>query len=906
MNWHSMDPEKVVEKLDVAPAEGLSSGEAEERLEEHGPNQLHEEDRDSPLRRFLRQFNDVLIYILLGAALLTAVMEHWVDTGVILAVVLINAVIGYVQEGKAEEALESIREMLSIDARVLRDGDARTIDSEEVVPGDIVLVESGDKVPADLRLLEANQLQAEEAPLTGESEPVNKEVASVEEDAGVGDRPSMLFSGTTVVGGQGKGVCVATGDDTEVGKIGELVAEVETLETPLQKKIGRFGRWLSVVIVGLSLALLVIGRLILPYDFLEMILIIVSFAVAAIPQGLPAIMTVTLALGVRRMADRNAIIRRLPAVETLGAVTVICCDKTGTLTRNEMTPRKIVTAEGAYDVTGEGYEPEGEIRRDDEVIDPGETPVVDEIVRAGFLCNNTSLGQDEEGRWTIDGEPTEGALTVLGARAGLDREEENERFERLDEIPFESERRYMATLHRTPEEGQVIFIKGAPEKILSLCDKQKSLGDNQKPGREDLQESFWEEKFEETAEEGHRLLALAVQTVDGSFDQLDEEKLEQGGFVFLGLVGMMDPPRKEAIEAIQKAHDAGVRVKMITGDHSITAHSIAQKMDIGHDQEAVTGKEIEDASPEDLEDLAYERDIFARSSPEHKIRLVEALQNRDEIVAMTGDGVNDAPSLKRADVGVAMGIKGTESAKEASEIVLADDNFVSIERAIFEGRNIYENLKKTILFVLPTNGAEALIILTAVVLMVEHLPITPLQILWVNMITAVTLALSLAFETPEERVMDHPPRDPDEPILSAQLIFRIVLVSVFVGGLSILIFFHHFGNGGATLDTSRTIAVNTLVAGQLFYLFNTRFIAESSFRWDVITGNKVVLISIGFLIVFQLIFTYVPIFQTWFGTAAMTLEQWLWPLAVGVALFLVVEIEKGIARKWNERRDPAN
>lgn len=901
MNWHSLDVDDVLEELNASPRDGLSQDDARRRLDEHGPNRLEEEERAGPLRRFLRQFKDALIYVLLAAALLTALMQHWIDTGVILAVVIINAIIGFVQEGKAEQALESIREMLSLEARVLRDSDVHEVSAEDLVPGDIVFVESGDRIPADLRLIEAEQLQVEEAALTGESAPVDKQVESVEEEAGVGDRASMIFSGTTVARGKARGVVVATGEETEVGQIGEMVAGVEELTTPLQQKVQRFARWLSVIIVGLSLALLLVNEFLLPYAFSEMLLIVVSLAVAAIPQGLPAIMTVTLALGVRRMAERNAITRRLPAVETLGSVTVICADKTGTLTRNEMTPRKIIIADGEFDVTGEGYEPEGEIKQREESVEVGEEPLLEEFIRAGALCNNSRLTRDDEGGWTLDGEPTEGALTVLAARAGFEREEEEERYERLDEVPFESERQYMATLHEVPDGGRVIYIKGAPEKILSLCEKQRT-----EQGEEELDESFWQEKFEEVAREGHRLLALAMKSVEGGAESLDEDEIDAGAFVLLGMIAMIDPPRKEAIEAIEEAHRAGINVKMMTGDHVATAQSIAERMEIGEGKEAIEGKRIEEASDSEMDDIALNHDVFARSSPEHKLRLVEALQRHGEVVAMTGDGVNDAPALKRANVGVAMGIKGSEAAKEAAEIVLADDNFASIERAIFEGRTIYNNLKKTILFVLPTNGAESLIVLTAVILVMEQLPITPLQILWVNMITAVTLALSLAFEPPERDVMDQPPRDPDEPLISGQLLLRILLVSVFVGGLAMYVFFHHIGRG-VSLDVSRTIAVNTLVAGQLFYLFNTRFLMRSAFRLETLTGNRISLLSVAALIGFQLIFTYVPLFHTLFDTGSMTLSQWLWPLAVGVALFIVVEIEKAIGRKRGEKekRQPA-
>lgn len=884
--WHSMDVGAVLDSLD-SNEKGLSQQEAQQRLEEHGPNKLPSEEIPSAWRRFLRQFKNVLIYVLLAAAVLTAALGEWTDFAVIVAVVLINALIGFIQEGKAQHAMESIRGMLSPQAKVLRDGRQREIPAEELVPGDVVVVDSGDRIPADIRILEAHNAEVDEATLTGESEPVSKQTSPVEEDATLGDRKSMAYSSTMLTSGKLRGVVAATGEQTEIGRIGEMVSGVQEISTPLLRKIDAFGKKLAVAIVLLSVALFLFGYFFRSYSASEMLMVVVGLAVAAIPEGLPAIMTITLALGVQRMAQRNAIMRRLPAVETLGSVTVIFTDKTGTLTRNEMTVAKVALADKTYSVSGAGYAPEGEFKLDDELVVPGEDAVLMELARAGMLSSDAHLQQEDE-QWRIEGKPTEGAAVVLAYKAGMAREQEENEYKRVDVIPFESERRFMATLHETPEGGRVAYIKGAPERILDMCSTQRTAN-----GNRPVDEEAWRQREEKLADDGHRVLAIAAKRISGA-TAFEEGNIKE--CTFIGLIGIIDPPREEAIDAVDKCQAAGIRVKMVTGDHALTARSIGKSMGIGDGVNVVTGKDVDTLDNQEFARTVRDNDVFARCSPEHKLRMIQSLQEQGQIVAMTGDGVNDAPALKRADVGVAMGIKGSEASKEAAEIVLADDNFATIERAVEEGRTIYDNLVKTILFLLPTNGAESLVVITSAVVLFKVMPITPLQILWVNMVTAVTLALALAFEPPEEGIMSRPPRPPDEPIISGYLIWRILFVSVLIATVTLLHFLYRQWVGVA-LDEARTVAVNTLVAGQLFYLFNSRFLHTSSISLQGLIGNKAVLLAVTILIILQVMFTYLGPMQSLFGTAAITVNEWGVIVLAGAVVFLIVELEKWFLRK---------
>ena len=892
ITWHSIDVDAAFHNIS-GTSEGLTHEEAAIRMAEYGPNKLSPPKKRSPFSRFMLQFHNVLIYVMLAAGVITVLIGHWIDAGVIFGVVFINAIIGFIQEGKAEKALEAIRTMLSSQATVLRDGKRINIAADKLVPGDIVFLQTGDKVPADLRLVKVKELRIDEAALTGESLPVEKSVIPVDETATVGDRKCIAYSGTLVTYGQGNGVVVAIGDTTEIGRINMMLKKVLPLTTKLLRQIADFSQLLTIAIVALAAMTFAFGVFVRKYEISDMFLAVVGLAVAAIPEGLPAIITITLAIGVQRMAKRKAIIRRLPAVETLGAVTVICSDKTGTLTRNEMTVKTVVTASFLFNVSGDGYDPHGGFLLDGKDVLAANYPIVEEIARAGLLCNDSQL-KESEGKWTVEGDPTEGALIAMASKVGLDLSLQAEQFPRTDSIPFESEHRFMATLHHDHAGHGFIYIKGAPERILEMCNKERSAGEDRP-----LHLQYWHGRIEEIAARGQRLIAIAFKTADSGQQTLNFADV-QGGLTLLGLHGITDPPRSEAIDAIQMCRDAGIRVKMITGDHAVTAREIGNQMGIGDGVSVLTGKELETMDDDQLRLSVQKVDVFARVSPEHKLRLVQALQANGEVAAMTGDGVNDAPALKRADVGVSMGIKGTEVAKEASEMVLMDDNFESIAYAVVEGRTVYDNIKKSITFILPTNGGEAGVIIAAI-LSGRMLPLTPVQILWVNMITAVTLALSLAFEPPEADVMKRMPRNPKEPILSNFLIWRILFVSsIIVVGTFGLFLWGRLHD--ASIEYARTVAVNTLVMFEVFYLLNTRFLKTPVLTKGVFKGNRSIYIAISTVLAAQLIFTYVPFMQTLFDTRSIKLTEWLPIVIVALSVFVLVEIEKYVIQKQKVKK----
>jgi len=885
-SWHQLPADDALAAQQTSPA-GLSAEEAARRLAEHGPNLLTPPSKRGPLMRFLLQFHNVLIYVLLAAAAVTALLAHWVDTAVIVGVVVINSIIGFIQEGKAEQAMEAIRRMLSPEATVLRGGKRVVVEAETLVPGDIVLLQSGDKVPADLRLLHMKNLRIDEAALTGESTAVEKNPAAVDAQAVLGDRYCMAYSSTLVVYGQGAGVVVATADDTEIGRISAMLQEVQTLTTPLLRQMETFGRWLTVAIMALAALTFLFGWLVHGFGIGDMFLAAVSMAVAAIPEGLPAVMTITLALGVQRMAKRNAIVRRLPAVESLGSVTTICTDKTGTLTKNEMTVQRVIISAQVFEVSGSGYAPHGGFSIGEQEVSLSEHQDVLDLLRVGLLCNDARLNESE-GRWHIGGDPTEGALIPLALKAGMDAEFEHDELPRTDHIPFESEHRFMATLHHDHAGHAFIFVKGAVEQVLAMCNRQRGAGEDVT-----LDLPYWHRQMAETGALGQRVLALAMKAVDHGQRELNFADME-GGYTLLGMVGISDPPREEAIAAVRDCRAAGIRVKMITGDHADTASAIAIQLGIGNGR-VLAGGELDALDDEALRQAVQEVDVFARASPEHKLRLVTALQANGEIVAMTGDGVNDAPALKRADIGVAMGMKGTEVAKEAAEMVLADDNFATIAHAVEEGRTIYDNIKKAIVFIMPTNGGEAGIVLVAI-LFGMALPLTPVQILWVNMVTAVTLALALSFEKAEPDLMRRAPRAAAEPILSGFMIWRISFVSVLLAVGVVALFLWEIARGDS-IETARTVAVNALVMGEIAYLFNCRYLLAPVRGWQDFTGNPYVLFSIGVLVVIQALFTYVPFMQKLFGVVALDAAAWGLILGFGVLLFIAVEVEKLAIRR---------
>lgn len=887
---HSLSVEQTLGRLRTS-AGGLSSDTAAQRLAETGPNALPEAEQETNLQRLLRQFRDPMIYVLIAAAVFTAILGQVIDTLVIAAVVLVNGLVGYFQEGKAADALAGIRNMLSLQSPVRRDAQWVTVPAEDLVPGDVVRLSAGDKVPADLRLLEVGSLRIEESALTGESVPVDKSLAEVDAAAPLGDRTCMAFSGTTVAAGSGTGVVTATGTATQIGRITTMLENVDEVDTPLTKSMSRFSSVLAVVAVVLAVLMMVVSALLYQTPLADLLMSAIGFAVAAIPEGLPAVMAITLALGVQKMAGRNAITRRLNSVETLGSVTTICSDKTGTLTRNEMTVREVITPAARYRVTGTGYAPDGDVRQitgtgatAEQPADLGEHPDLRRIAKVAAYANDADVVKRGED-WQLIGEPTDGGIRTFAMKTGVLHEGD-----RLAAVPFDSEYKYMATLDGHADRGgSVVHLKGAPDRLLERCDTERLADGSTAP----LDRARWEEEIDRLGAGGMRVLAAAERPAPEDAGTVERADVDAGGFRFLGLYGIIDPPRQEAIDSVATMHRAGIDVKMITGDHAATARAIAAEIGIPADK-AITGTELEAAGDEELREIVREHHVYARTSPEHKLRLVRALQANDEVVSMTGDGVNDAPSLKQADIGVAMGIKGTEATKDAGDVVLADDNFATIGAAVKMGRTIYDNLRKAIVFMLPTNGGQGLVIFVAMLIGMT-LPITPLQVLWVNLITAVTLSLALSFEPSEPGIMARGPRDPRTPLLNAEAVTRIAYTSLLIGGATIAVFVLA-QNAGQELAASRTIAVHTLVVGQIFYLFASRFSQVSSIRRQLFTTNPVSWLCVGIMVLLQLTFGYLPFMQLAFETTAVPLQWWLIPLVVGVVIFLAVEIDKAIRR----------
>jgi len=888
-HWHHLPRDEVVTLLETDATRGLDTFEVARRQTHFGPNRLTLKKGKSPLIVFLLQFHQPLVYILLGAAVITLALQEWVDSGVIFAVVLVNAVIGFIQESKAMKAIEALACAMEGVAMVIRAGKKEKISTTGLVPGDLVLLQSGDKVPADLRLLRTRELQIDESALTGESVPVQKQSEHLAQPTLLADRSNLAYSSTLVTYGTGAGVVVATADGTEIGQINALIASADTLATPLTRKIAHFSGILLWVILGLAGLTLLAGW----YHgtpLLDNFMAAVALAVGAIPEGLPAAMTIMLAIGVSKMAQRHAIIRRMPAVETLGSTTVICSDKTGTLTQNQMTVQQVCAGAQCYEFTGIGYVPAGEVCVDGSPIDPQSHPVLAECLKAGLLCNDSCLIK-KEGQWGIEGDPTEAALITAAAKAGLLREALEQEFPRIDTLPFESQHQYMATLHAA-EAGAaaVIYLKGSVESVLSRCRDVYSTGSEAAL----LDQEKIHRQVEQMAAKGLRVLAFARKSVASSSQSVSHAEVADG-MRFLGLQAMMDPPRQEAIASVSACQRAGIQVKMITGDHVATAAAIAQQIGLkgtaagDPDSFAISGHRLSQLADHEMVDVVQRTAVFARVSPEQKLRLVEALQANGHVVAMTGDGVNDAPALKQADIGVAMGVGGTEVAKEAADMVLTDDNFSTIEAAVEEGRAVFDNLVKFITWTLPTNIGEGLVVLVAVFAGLE-LPITPVQILWINMTTAVLLGLMLAFECKEPGIMERPPRRPETPVITAELALRVGLVSVLLlagaFGLFEWTLLH-----GMSLETARTVAVNMFVFGELFYLLNCRSLRYSMFRLGVFS-NRWLVLGVVIMTLLQVLFTYSTAMNQLFGSAPMGHIEWLWVLGGSLAIYAVVGMEK--------------
>lgn len=882
---YQLSVDEVLNNLQ-SQSSGLTQNEASARLARDGANALPEKAGKPAWLRFLTHFHDVLIYVLIAAAALTAIMGHWVDTAVILGVAVINALIGHVQENNAEKSLKGIRNMLSSAAVVIRNGQHETAPTTELVVGDIVVLRAGDRIPADLRVMEAHNLRVEEAILTGESTVVDKTAEALEGELPLGDRKNLLFSGTTLSAGAGLGVVIATGEATELGHINQMMTAIEKHRTPLLVQMDKLGKAIFSLILAMMVGLFIFSLLLRDMPMGELLLSLISLAVAAVPEGLPAIISIILSLGIQTMARKRAIIRKLPTVETLGAMSVICSDKTGTLTMNEMTVKAIITADKNYRVQGNSYEPTGEILVENDATTAEMRPgsVLETYLRTIDLCNDSQLMRNEQGHWGITGGPTEGALKVLAAKANLPVIDTELR----SKIPFDSQYKYMATHFRIGQDERVL-VTGAPDVLFKLCQQQQTA-----TGTEAFTQAHWEAEIARYAKEGLRMVAAAWKPTRADAGTLTHDCLSDG-LIFLGIAGMMDPPRPEAIDAIRACQQAGIRVKMITGDHPQTAMSIGGMLGIHNSAHAVTGYELEQMDDTALAEAAVTYDIFARTSPEHKLRLVKALQNKGEIVGMTGDGVNDAPALKQADVGIAMGIKGTEVTKEAADMVLTDDNFATIASAVQEGRRVYDNLKKTILFIMPTNLAQGLLIIVAL-LAGNLMPLTPVLILWMNMATSATLSFGLAFEAGERNIMRRPPRRPHENVMDGFAIWRVGFVGTLIAASAFMLE-AWLQPRGHSPEFIRTVLLQTLVTAQWVYMLNCRVSDGFSLGRGLLMNKGIWLVS-GILLLLQLAIIYVPFLQMMFGTEALPLRYWGITLAIGVALFLIVEIEKPLTRKF--------
>ena len=885
MKWHQLDKAAVLAECRTR-AEGLTASEAEERLREYGPNRLPEEEGLSRLTVLLHQFKSPLIYILIVAAVVTAILKEYIDTGVIVAVVILNAIVGFFQEYKAETSVRALKGMVVAKARAVRDGKEMEIPSEELVPGDIVLLASGAKVPADLRLVEVTELRTEEAPLTGESLPVEKTAGPIgERNLTPGDQANMAFMGTIVVNGRGRGVAVETGVRTVLGQIARDVKGLGVTETPLQRKIVRFAQYIGLLVLGSAAAIIILG-LMLGMTFAEVFGIAVAAAVATVPEGLPIVVTVTMAIGITRMARRNAIIRKLPAVETLGSTTIICSDKTGTLTKNEMTVKALYDGRHAYEITGSGYDPEGKILHDWEPTDRESLKRIETVLRIGLLCNESQLAEGN-GQFRIDGDPTEGALIISAMKAGLHLEEERSRYPQAGIVPFESDRGFMATLHEH-DGARVIFLKGAPERVLDMC---QGL-----PSGEALDRIRVIEAAERFAEDGLRVLAMAYKNVaagspSGQFthDHLGND------LVFAGLQGMIDPPRPEAIEAIAGCREAGIRVAMITGDHAVTASAIGRMIGLGENRApAITGKELEEMDNDELFARVQKTSVYARVSPQHKLRIVQQYMRHGEVVAVTGDGVNDAPALKAAHIGAAMGRTGTDVAREASDMVVTDDNFASIFHAVEEGRIVFDNIRKVTMFLIPTGFAAIISIIISMILDMPA-PYVAAQLLWINLVTNGLQDVALAFEPGEKDIVKRRPRNPAEGIMSRLMLERSILVGIIISA-GVIYNFHGAIAEGSSVAHARTIAMTTMVLFQFFQAWNSRSEHESVFRMNPL-GNPFLFYSMVLAFLAQLAVIYVPALQWVFRTDAISPIEWVQIAAVALTVVAAVEIDKLIRRR---------
>lgn len=899
IKWHALETEAVFQTVGSSE-EGLDATESKKRLKEYGLNTLQTKTSETIPRILLRQLRNPIVYVLLLSTLLAFALRKFTDGFVVFSVVILNTIIGFIQEYRANRIIRALSAMVPQETTVIRNGDQKLIPASQVIPGDVVVLQAGDKISADMRLFSIKNLQCDESALTGESLPVSKNTETLSPEAAVAERKCMAFSGTYVTAGTGLGVVIATGLKTEFGKISELIEHVVPLETPLSLTLKGIARWITCGVLAIGAFLFIIGYL-RGGSIFDSGLAAITLAVAAIPEGLPAIITIASAIGVRRMARKQAIVRQLPAVEALGSTTIICTDKTGTLTHNEMTVQRIWTHSGFSFMTGSGFALEGHIIPQKGVTNQAIQEEVIPLLRMAILCSDATLDQSEIG-WTPVGDPTEVALIVAGRKVNLHEDTLRSEWERKDVIPFESERRLMATLNRSPEEKQYIFLKGAPEEILLKCNIDEST------------QMKLLTKVEEMAMEGMRVLAFAEKVIQGThLDTLREDAIIDG-FVFLGFIGMIDPPRQEVYKAIKCCHEAGIKVKMVTGDHPVTAKAIGCDLTLlTADQEVVTGEQLSRLESDQWEEIALKYNVFARVSPEHKLKLVMALQDQGHVVAMTGDGVNDAPALKRADIGVAMGIKGTAVAREASDMILADDNFASIEAAVEEGRRVYDNLIKALVFILPTSLGQALVILIAVLFFpirggaLLH-PMLPVQILWINLVVAVALSLPLAFEIQEQDIMHRPPRKKTAPVLSGFILVRTLTVSVLMamGAIGLFLWEYQLEISNGTVEKmaiseAQTMAVTAMMLFQVFYLFHCRSLKLSILKTNFFS-NPSLLMGVGFVLLAQVAFIYLPFMNRIFYSSSLNVEAWLISIGVAILIFLLIAVEKTISHMITKNR----
>jgi len=892
INWYTRTVKDVTQYFNVDSSKGLSSKEVKARLEKFGPNQLKESKGRTVWDMFFDQFKEVLVLILLISVIISIFLGEAGDAIVIAVILVLNATLGVVQEFKAEKSLAALKKMTVPDALVMRNGKPTKIKSNQLVPGDIVLLEAGDRIPADLRLFKVTDIKVQEAILTGESEPVEKNSNALEQDKiPLGDRKNMAFMGTTIIAGRGEGIVVATGMDTEMGEIAGMLEEGKREPTPLQQKLNIMGKKLGLLILMIVAIIILLGC-IRGIEFFDMFLIGISLAVAAVPEGLPAVVTIVLALGVQRMIKKNVIIRQLPAVETLGATTVICSDKTGTLTQNQMTVKILALPDKTIEVEGEGYQPFGQFYHSSRTIQPSDDLTISLLLKGAVLCNNAILQQNSDNQqWEIIGDPTEGALVVTSAKAGYQKKGLENEYPRIKELPFDSDRKRMSTIHRSPEESFIVFVKGAPDKVITQCKYYMENG-KQKEFDDSAREKVFEQN-KKLAASALRVLALAYRKLNDGEENGLNQKLKnediENDLIFLGLMAMIDPPRKEAIHSVDTCRKAGIQPIMITGDYSLTAKAIASQLGIYHSGDRIiTGMDLENMTQEELEKVVLNTTIFARVSPRHKRRIVRALQKNRQVVAMTGDGVNDAPALKESNIGVAMGITGTDVSKEASDMILMDDNFSSIVAAVEEGRKIYQNIKKFIQYLLSCNLGEILTIFCAILIGLPR-PLIPIQILWVNLVTDGLPALALGLDPAEEDLMNQMPREPDEAIFSGKMGFNIFSQGIFIGAITLVAFI--LGIRNYSLEIGQTMAFATLSFSQLWQSLNSRSPRLSLIKLGILT-NRYLILAILISGSLQLGVMLIPTFQQIFKVLPLNGYQWTVVILLSFSPIIYVEILK--------------